>query len=314
MNVGQTLTVQERLLTCLRAALPTAVKTGWFLLRITIPVSFVVFLLKIAGILRLVALVTGPLFARLGLPGESALVFVTAALLNVYSAIAVIQTLGLTGRVATILALMCLISHNLPVETAIQKRTGSNALAILFVRLLASVAGALALNLLLPPEAAVATTASVPAASAALLGEFKGWLGGMAILCLKIMTLIVLLMILEKILDEFGVTRLISRALKYPLMALGIPAEAAFLWVIANTLGLAYGAGIMIDHVDGERLTRQQADILNYHIAISHSLLEDTLLFVAIGVSVWWIVLPRLALAGVAVWVKRGFQRWRTAG
>jgi hypothetical protein len=31
---------------------------------------------------------------------------------------------------------------------------------------------------------------------------------------------------------------------------------------------------------------------------VSHSLLEGTCLFVAIGVSVWWITLPRLALAG----------------
>jgi hypothetical protein len=36
-------------------------------------------------------------------------------------------------------------------------------------------------------------------------------------------------------------------------------------------------------------------------------LLEDTLLFVAIGVSVWWIKIPRLVLAGIAVWGKRLF-------
>ena len=93
--------------------------------------------------------------------------------------------------------------------------------------------------------------------------------------------------------------------MKYPLMLLGVPHEAAFLWIVANTLGLAYGAGVIVDHVESGRLTREHANILNYHISISHSLLEDTCLFLAIGVSVWWITIPRIILAAIVVWIKR---------
>jgi len=40
-------------------------------------------------------------------------------------------------------------------------------------------------------------------------------------------------------------------------------------------------------------------------LAISHSLLEDTMVFVAIGVPVFWITIPRIFLAIVVVWMIR---------
>lgn len=298
---------RETLKRCVVEAFPPAMRTGRWLLSITIPVSFAVLILKTTGALNLMAVVFEPLFALLGLPGESAVVFATACLLNIYSCIAVIETLGMTGRAVTILALMCLISHNLPVESSVQKKTGSSLLAMLAIRLAASFAGGMALHLLLPadPAATVAVMADKPLASPTFLSELQTWGVSMALLCVKIMVLITLLMMLQRILEAFGITGRLSRLLKYPLMALGVPRRAAFLWVVANTLGLAYGAGVILDHVSRGHLTPRQADLLNRHIAISHSLLEDTLLFVAIGVSAWWIVIPRVILAGIAVWMKR---------
>ncbi len=300
-------TLRSRLRGCVVSAWRPALKTGVWLLSITVPVSFAVLLLKVTGVLNVLARVFEPVFSLFGLPGESALVFVTAALLNIYSCIAVIETLGLSGRVVTILALMCLISHSLPVESVVQKKTGSRLLPIVLVRLCASFVGGMALSLLLPADA---TLASLPATNGALVvagfgAELKVWAISISLLCTKIMVLITLLMILQRILEEFGVTTLLSRILKFPLMLLGVPHQAAFLWVVANTLGLSYGAGVIVDHVKRGRLSRRHADTLNYHIAISHSLLEDTLLFVAIGVSAWWITIPRIILAGIAVWLKR---------
>jgi spore maturation protein SpmB len=224
--------------------------------------------------------------------------------------------LDLTGRTITILALMCLISHNLAVETAVQKKTGTSFGLIMVVRLCASFAGAFVLNLLLPAD----SQQQVPAAgygalaSAGLWVELKAWALTVVVLCAKIMILITLLMILQRILEAFGVIQWVSRFLKYPLMAFGLPRQAAFLWIVANTLGLAYGAGVIIDHVERGRLSRNHTDILNYHIAVSHSLLEDTLLFVAIGASIGWITIPRVILAGIVVWIKRGIDRLRLHG
>jgi hypothetical protein len=290
---------------CIEKSLRPAVKTGLWIIKITVPVSFGVLLLKLTGLLAVIARCFEPLFALFGMPGEAALVFVTAALVNIYACIGVMETLGLGGHVVTILALMCLISHNLPVETAVQKRTGSSFWLILVIRLTASFTGALILSLVLRTDPQAAAAAGVQVVSGDFAAELKTWLLGMVVLCVKILTLITLLMILQRIMEEFGMMRWMSRLLKYPLMALGIPEQAAFLWIVANTLGLAYGSGIIIDHVERGRLSPRHADILNAHIAVSHSLLEDTLLFVAVGASLFWITVPRIALAAMVVWIKR---------
>lgn len=296
-----------RLRGCVVAACPVAVKTGLWLLKITVPLSFLVMVMKVTGILGVVARLCRPLFGLLGLPGEAAIVFVTSCLTNIYSCIAVIQTLGLNGRTVTILALMCLISHNLVVECAVQKKTGSRLTRMLLLRLGMSFIAGLTLNWLLPPDAWQApTSSSYHGITVAAFGlEFRKWLAGMCVLCTKIMVLVTLLMILERILQEFGITRLLSRFMKYPLLLLGLPSDTAFLWIVANVLGLAYGAGVMMDNVGRGLISQSDADTLNHHVAVSHSLLEDTCLFAAIGVSVWWILVPRIVLAGVVVWLKR---------
>ena len=142
---------------------------------------------------------------------------------------------------------MCLISHNLPVETArSEKKPGTSFFVILAVRLTASFAGAFALNLLLPPDSQVLAANSQCAIHGG--GRIRYRIIGLVfrhILFVRQKSSFwsPLLMILQRIMETFGIMRWLSGLLKYPLMLLGIPHEAAFLWIVANTIGLAYGAG-----------------------------------------------------------------------
>jgi hypothetical protein len=65
----------------------------------------------------------------------------------------------------------------------------------------------------------------------------------------------------------------------------------------------------MIEAVEKKQITAQNAKLLNYHIAINHSLLEDTLLFVAIGVPAMWMIGPRFIIAIIVVWSIKVFQK-----
>jgi spore maturation protein SpmB len=302
-----------RLGKCARDAMRPSFKAAVLILGITIPISLAVKLMQEAGILPHIAAVFAPAFKLIGLPGESALVFISAAMLNVYTAIAVIKTLELNLRAITILALMCLISHNLFVETAVQKRTGSGLWRMLIVRLSSSFAAGCLLNLLLPADMGAQTFAAVAQARETFWTAMAGWGRDMGYLTVKILVLIVLLMILQRILAEFGVTRFLARLLKYPLIALGLPPDTVFLWIVANTLGLAYGAGVLIDEVESGKISREHADALNHHIGVCHSLLEDSFLFAAIGVPVVWITVPRVIIAAVVVWLRRLAMRGRHA-
>ena len=131
------------------------------------------------------------------------------------------------------------------------------------------------------------------------------WLQTSLWLSLKVVALITGLMILQRLLEEFGVLKWISSLLGPGMQLLGLPRQVAFLWVVGNTLGLAYGSAVLMDYARQGKLTGTEADLLNYHLAISHSQLEDPLLFAVLGLPVVWLIVPRILLAFIVVWLKR---------
>lgn len=295
--------VKERIFGCVRRALPVALKTSCWFLKIMLPVSLGVTLLSYFGFLPYLSSFAAPLFGLLGLPGGAALVFVTSIFTNIYTVIALLATLDFTVREGVILAVMCLISHGFIVETLVQKKTGSSVLRMVVLRLSMSLIAAAVLNLVLPelPEVLPATSEQHPEFAVTMWL----WLKGSLLLCIKIFAIIISLMILQRLLEEFGILKVLSR-LFAPLMYLfGLSGQASFLWIVGNTVGLAYGSAIMMDYADSGKLDRREADLLNHHLAVSHSELEDPLLFMVIGLPVWWLIVPRLLLAIAAVWERK---------
>jgi hypothetical protein len=52
-------------------------------------------------------------------------------------------------------------------------------------------------------------------------------------------------------------------------------------------------------------MNREDADLLNHHVAVSHSQLEDPLLFLTLGYTLHWLIWPRILIAVMAVWIRR---------
>ena len=296
----------------LRTALPSAFKTVAWLLSLMIPISLLVTLLQYYGIISLAAGLLNPLFHLLGLSGECAFVFLTSIFLNIYSAIAVIASLSLSIREITIVALMCLISHNMIIETIIQNKTGSSGIKMVFIRLFSSIIGALLLNYLLPADNVKAISQQmIQSQPNTLLLVVEEWVIKMFFLSIKVIVFVSGLMLLQKILEKSGIIEMISRILAPLLKIMGLPVRTSFLWIVANVLGLAYGSAIMIDELEKGKISREENDLLNHHVAVSHSLLEDTLLFMTIGVSAFWITIPRILIAIAVVWMYRIWKRIR---
>ena len=87
-----------------------------WLFKVMLPISLAVRVLQYVGVIDWLAGYLSPVFSYIGLSGDSAIVFLTSIFLPLYPTIAVMTTLTLTLREATILAVMCLVSHNLPVS------------------------------------------------------------------------------------------------------------------------------------------------------------------------------------------------------
>ncbi len=298
-------TTSKRLYASSRTALPKAGKTIWWLLKIILPISLIVSSLQYWGVIALMAGYLSPAFALIGLPGASAVVFITSIFVPLYGPIAIISTLPMDMRQITILALMCLISHNLFVETAVQKKSGSSAITMFSLRLCTSIAGAFILNLVLPAHIGSSHIIQKSIVFVNVQEMLLNWIISAGKLSLKISLIISGLMILQSILKEFSLLDKISRLFAPLMRIMGLSNDSSFLWFVAQTLGLGYGSAVMFEEIENKSITPLHANLLNYHIAINHSLLEDTLLFVAIGVPAGWIIAPRILLAMLVVWSVR---------
>lgn len=300
--------VGVRLIKCIREALPKSGKMSLWLLKIILPVSLLVRLLQYYGIIDYLSEYLHPLFNLIGLPGATAIVFITSIFLPLYAAIAVMTSIAMTMREATILAVMCLIAHNLIIECAVTKKTGSSFIGMFTLRIAMAFVAAVFLNNTLP----AATTPFLHTVQAEQLNTLgavlTSWLYSSMTLIVTILIIVTALMILQRLLVEFKLIDRISRPLRPLMKVFGLPGNSPFLWIVGNVVGLAYGGAIMADMVDEGRLTLKDSDTVNHHLAISHSLLEDTLLFVALGINFWIIVGTRILFAMLVVWVRRFIQ------
>ena len=300
-----------RLLACVRQALPSGLKTSMWLIKLTLPVSFAVLLLDYYGVLVVMAEYTSPVFKIIGLPGVAALVLVTSIFTNIYSVVAVLTTLALPVRDGTILAVMCLISHGFLIETAILKKTGSSATQMLLLRLISSFIIGAILNLILPgsPSDGVYLYQNQPnELSQAILT----WLPQIGTTLLKIVVLVNALLIAQRCLEEFGILKYLTKPLSPLMKLMGLPKESSFLWMVGNTIGLAYGSAVMLQKVEEGQLKSKECDLLNHHLSISHSQLEDPLLFLSLGYSIPVLIIPRFLFAVVVVWLKRIDNHFRS--
>lgn len=293
------------MLSCVRSATQSALKTIWWLVKIMVSVSFGIMLLQYFGVIAWISELLTPLFSSFGLPGEAALAYVSGYFVNCYTAMAVMSTLSLDMRAATILAVMVLCSHNMIVETTVQAKTGSSALRIVVIRTLSAFILAFVLNKIMPGEFVAHETHLVTAENVTFVEMLKNW----ALRTLRTVGLMIVLVyaltLLQRILNEFGIIEKISNFLKPVMVFFGLPPRTAFLWLVANTLGLAYGAAVMIDETEHGSTTKEENDILNHHIGVSHSNLEDLLLFTAMGGSFLWMLLSRWAMSLLLVWERK---------
>jgi hypothetical protein len=289
-------------------SLKKSAKTSIWLLKLILPISLAFRLLDYSGLLVYVADFLNPAFVHLGLPGSTAIIFISSLFLPLYAPLAIITSMTLTLRELTILALMCQLAHNLPVESAIQAKTGTSFGTMFSVRIVVSVLLGFVLNLILPLEMGMPSFMQTSIESMNSLSDvFIAWGTTSFRLVIMIFVIISALMIAYRLLEEYNLINRLSKWIEPILKFFGLPKSTAFLWLIGYIVGLAYGGALMIDQMNEGKVTKAEGSLLNYHLAVSHSVIEDNLLFAALGVSFWFILVIRLIVAWIVVWLRRAF-------
>lgn len=288
----------------LKAACPSTWKSAKWLLSLMIPISLAVTLLGHLGVLEWIAGYLNPLFVHLGLPGASAVVFISGAAAGTYAGVAAMMSVHMTMREATIIAIMIGICHSLPMECSVVRKTGSSFWKMGLIRLVMAFVSALYLNTVLPdmPEQYMYIGA---APDSSLLEVLQTWVISQIKLTCMVFGIIYSLMVLQRLIEVYGLLKPLSN-LFAPLMTLfGLPRSTAYLWLVGNVLGLSYGAAVMLELQEKDIINRKDTNDMNYHLIMNHSMLEDTLVFAVTGISAIWILTTRMLFALIVVWNRK---------
>ena len=304
----------DKVMQSLRSALPGTWKSASWLLKLMIPISLAVALLQHWGILAWIAGYLNPLFSMMGLPGESAVLFISGAAAGTYAGVSAMMSVHLTLRQATIVGIMILICHALPMECTVNHKTGSNFWKMGLIRIFMAFVAAMCLNQVLP-EMTVPYLYIGAAAESSLAEVLLTWAVSQIKISIMVFLIIYSLMVLQCLIEAYSLLEPLSRFLA-PLMRLfGLPRNAAYMWLVGNVLGLSYGSAVMLDMEEKGHITRADANDVNYHLIMNHSMLEDTIVLAMTGVSVLWILGTRMFFALVVVWGRKlvkfnGYRLW----
>lgn len=95
----------------------------------------------------------------------------------------------------------------------------------------------------------------------------------------------------------------LSSLLKPIMFIFGLGKECAPYWLIANVIGLIYGAGILITANENKDLEKEEISKLNVSICSMHSIIQETANFLVLGVSILVLIVPRFITAVASIWV-----------
>ena len=123
--------------------------------------------------------------------------------------------------------------------------------------------------------------------------------GGARIAVLVPAIIIPLMIVLALLTDS----RLLDRGVDYiqPVMQrLNLSSRAAFPLLAGFFLGIVFGSGVIISFANDGTLTKRDLILVLVFLGICHSIVEDTLIFAALGANWWVLVSCRFVLAALA--------------
>lgn len=282
--------------------LKAGLSTTWTLGKVIFPVTILVSILQHTPVMDWIIRFIQPFMGLFGLSGEAAIPLVLGNMLNLYAGIAAILTLELPVKEVFILAVMLSFCHNLIIESTVAAKVGLRVSVILLVRISLAVISAIVIHLVWQGGEEPAQYGLLSAAQAAdvpsswymivLLALQKAVLGVLQLACI-----VIPLMIIIQFMRDLGWLHTLSKWLSPFTRMLGMKENTSMTMVAGLTIGLAYGAGVMMKAVEEDGVSKKDLTLAFIFLVACHAVVEDTLVFIPLGIPVWPLLLIRLISA-----------------
>lgn len=275
------------------------------LLKVMVPAIIVVKILDLLGGTQWLAEILAPLMQLVGLPEQLGLVWATAILTNIFTAMVVFvdvtTQLELSVAQVSVIGILILISHSVPIEGAVAKMVGVSWRLTITLKigggfLLAALVNWFYTAMNYQQQAAVLLWQSVRQEQ-----TLMQWGVDQLYMLLSIFFVISALIILLRVLKKVGIENLLKKALSPIFKLIGITKDASNITITGITLGLSYGAGLLISEVKKGNISKKDVLLSISFLSLAHSLIEDTLLVLLLGADVMAILWIRVIFAVIIV-------------
>lgn len=299
----------------------------WQLVRIIVPVTIVTEVMSRTGLIEAASPALAPVMGLFGLPPELGLAWLTGMLVGIWGAIPMIFTLVPAASMSvadiTVFSALLLFAHALPIEQKIIQKAGPGLAVTTLIRVAGGIVYALILHHLLAATGWLSETlqpAWIP------VGPTTDWVGLVTGLIEALLFMLAILMVLAwglEILKLSGLMALLMRILAPLLRLAGIEGEAGQFTAVGLFLGISYGGGLLIREARSGDVSPRQVFISCVFMGFAHSIIEDTLIVMALGADVIGVLAGRIvfaiaATALIACFVRsipdKDFFRWYFAG
>jgi hypothetical protein len=302
-----------------KSGILAGIKKGWsgyvWLLQILVPISFLTVLLDSSGLIQKTDFLLAPVMKLISMPAAAAIPLVVGMLTGIYGGIAAMIVLPFSVNQMTLIAIFLLISHNLVQEGMVQGKSGLSPLKATTIRLAASIVTVIAVAQFMDLQPVVSIgVASGPQIQKTLWEIIQNWGISTFFLSIKIFLIVMALMIALCLMKAFDIIPFLVKLLKPFLKIMGLDERVGLLWLTAVVFGIAYGAAVIVEEAKEGNFSAEELERLHISIGINHSMVEDPTLFASLGLSVFWLWIPRVITAIVAVFLFDIWKKWTNRG
>lgn len=296
-----------KIIEIVKELLKDAISATLELFKVMIPIIILVKVLQEMDMIKYLAWPLEPIMSLVGLPAEMGLVWASALINNIYTGIIVLVSIigdnPLTGAQATVLSVLMLVGHGLPIECAIARKSGARFMFQVATRFVGAFIFAWILHAIYTATGTLQepVTMLFQVDAGATDTSLLSWGIDQSKNLASIFVVILALLVMMRVLHAIKVIDLMNRLLRPVLNLIGIGPKASAITVIGLTMGLSYGGGLIINEAKSGTVPKEDIFYSLTLMGLCHSLIEDTLLLMLIGGHVSGVLWGRLILAIIAM-------------